>query len=154
MSPSIFYNWLLAILFKISKTPITLNNLFPFSNSISCPHGDIYSLWASDAIWRQRYGSKLAQVMVCCLTTLSHYLNQSLPIINDVLWHSHESNFAISTYKVFFSNMCSEITLSKQLTTTQEPLSWRPIFIGLLWDRSITSKMVQFLLMLLPHAPC
>ena len=34
------------------------------------------SLWPSDAIWRQRSGSTLAQVMSCCLTAPSHYLNQ------------------------------------------------------------------------------
>ena len=39
--------------------------------------GLINSLWPSDTIWRQRSGSTLAQVMACCLTTPSHYLNQS-----------------------------------------------------------------------------
>ena len=34
------------------------------------------SLWPSDTIWRQRSGSTLAQVMACCLTAPSHYLNQ------------------------------------------------------------------------------
>ena len=34
------------------------------------------SLWPNDAIWRQRSGSTLAQVMACCLTATSHYLNQ------------------------------------------------------------------------------
>ena len=34
------------------------------------------SLRPSDAIWRHRSGSTLAQVMVCCLTAPSHYLNQ------------------------------------------------------------------------------
>ena len=29
-----------------------------------------------DAIWRDRSGSTLAQVMACCLTAPSHYLNQ------------------------------------------------------------------------------
>ena len=30
----------------------------------------------SDAIWRHRSGSTLGQVMACCLTAPSHYLNQ------------------------------------------------------------------------------
>ena len=30
----------------------------------------------SDVIWWYRYGSTLAQVMACCLTAPSHYLNQ------------------------------------------------------------------------------
>ena len=39
------------------------------------------SLRPSDAIWRQRSGSTLAQVMTCCLTAPSHYLNQCWLII-------------------------------------------------------------------------
>ena len=45
------------------------------------------SLWLSDAIWRQGSGSTLAQVMACCLTAPSHYLNQSWLIIIKVKWH-------------------------------------------------------------------
>ena len=37
----------------------------------------INSLWPSDAIWRQGPRSTLAQVMACCLTAPSHYLNQA-----------------------------------------------------------------------------
>ena len=44
----------------------------------------INSLWPSDAIWRQRSGSTLAQVMACCLTAPSHYLHQCWLIINEV----------------------------------------------------------------------
>ena len=47
----------------------------------------INSLWPSDAIWRQRSGSTLAQVMACCLTAPSHYLNQCWLIISEVQWH-------------------------------------------------------------------
>ena len=36
----------------------------------------VNSLWHSDAIWQLRSGSTLAQLMVCCLTAPSHYLNQ------------------------------------------------------------------------------
>ena len=31
---------------------------------------------------------KLPQIMACCLTAPSHYLNQCRPIISEVLWHS------------------------------------------------------------------
>ena len=37
--------------------------------------GCFNSLWPNDGIWRQRSGSTLAQVMACCLTVPSHYLN-------------------------------------------------------------------------------
>ena len=48
------------------------------------------SLWPSDAIRRQGTESTLAQVMACCLTAPSHYLNQCLLIVSKVLWHSSE----------------------------------------------------------------
>ena len=44
-------------------------------------------------IWRQRSRSTLAQVMACCLTAPSHYLNQFWLIISKVQWHSSEGNF-------------------------------------------------------------
>ena len=53
----------------------------------------INSLRPSDAIWRQRSRSTLAQVMACCLTAPSHYLNQCWLIISNVQWHSSEGNF-------------------------------------------------------------
>ena len=49
----------------------------------------INSLWPSGAIWRQRSGSTLVQVMACCLTAPSHYLNQCWLIISEVSWHSY-----------------------------------------------------------------
>ena len=47
----------------------------------------------SDAIWRQRTGSTLAQVMAWCLTAPSHYLNQCWLIISEVQWNSYKGNF-------------------------------------------------------------
>ena len=60
------------------------------------------SLWPSDAIWRQGSWSTLVQVMACCLTAPSHYLNQCWLIITKrpvmFIWgqfrlryHSHHS---------------------------------------------------------------
>ena len=48
----------------------------------------IKSLWPSDTIWRHRSWSTLAQVMACCLTAPSHYLNQCWLITSKVQWHS------------------------------------------------------------------
>ena len=51
----------------------------------------VNSLWpsaCSDAIRRQETESTLAQVMACCLTAPSHYLNQCWLIISKVLWQS------------------------------------------------------------------
>ena len=51
------------------------------------------SLGPSDAIWWQRSGSTLAQVMACCLTATSHYLNQCWLIISKIEWHSSKGKF-------------------------------------------------------------
>ena len=55
------------------------------------------SLWPSDAIRRQRSGSTLAQVMACCLTAPSHYLNHCWLIISKVQWHLSEGTFTTDT---------------------------------------------------------
>ena len=63
-------------LFYLSKIPF------------KSPRGWVNSLWPSDAIWWQRSGSTLAQVMACCPTAQSHYLNQCWLIISEVQRHS------------------------------------------------------------------
>ena len=50
-----------------------------------------------DAIWRQRSGSSLTQVMACCLMAPSHYLNQCWLITSMVQWHSYEGSFTRDT---------------------------------------------------------
>ena len=52
----------------------------------------VNSLRPSDAIWWHRSGSTLAQVMACCLTAPSHYLNQCWLIISSVQWLSSKDN--------------------------------------------------------------
>ena len=48
------------------------------------------SLGPSDSMWRWRSWSTLVQLMSCCLTAPSHYLNQCWLIISQVMWHSSE----------------------------------------------------------------
>ena len=54
------------------------------ANTLELLQSCINSLGPSDAIWRHRSGSTLAQVMACCLTAPSHYLNQCWLIISKV----------------------------------------------------------------------
>ena len=74
----------------------------------------VYTLWPSDAIWRQRSGSTLAQVMACCLTAPSHYLNQCWLIISEVQWHSYKGNFTRDASTInplnLFQNYMSKIS--------------------------------------------
>ena len=60
----------------------------------------VNSLGPSDAIWRQRSGSTVAQVMACCLMAPSHYQNQCWLIISKVEWHSSKGNFTRDTSAV------------------------------------------------------
>ena len=48
-------------------------------------------------------GSILAQVMACCLTAPSHYLNQCW-LISEVLWHSPGNNFYMSAQATILHN--------------------------------------------------
>ena len=75
----------------------------------------INSLWPSDAILQHRSGSTLPQVMACCLTAPSHYLEQywrsrwiqytppptslggGIIIISEVHYHSHQHIFPRET---------------------------------------------------------
>ena len=57
----------------------------------------INSLWPNNAIWWHRSGSTLAQVMACCLTAPSHYLNQCWLIITKIHLHSSDGNFTRDT---------------------------------------------------------
>ena len=64
----------------------------------------VNSLWPRDFIWRQGSRSTLGQVMACCLTAPSHYLNQCWPMISEVLWHSPDSNFTENTEDIYRRN--------------------------------------------------
>ena len=59
----------------------------------------VNALWPSDAIWQHRTESKLVQVMAFCLAAPIHYLNQCLLLINEVLWHSPQTNFTAMKMK-------------------------------------------------------
>ena len=82
----------------------------------------INSLWPSNTIWRHKSGSKLAHVIVCCLTAPSHYLNQCWLIISKVQLHSSGCNFtrdvsAITEIglKNTYLNFCSNLPGANEL---------------------------------------
>ena len=75
---------------------------FQEKHQLNCfNHNEAYvlfnSLGPNDTIWQHRSGSTLAQVMACCLTAPSHYLNQCWVITNMVQWQSPKSYFTINT---------------------------------------------------------
>ena len=80
----------------MNKYPVTVLNLL-------CP---------SDAIWRHRSRSALAQVMVSCLKAQSHYLKQCWLIIKGFAWHSLDTIFTGSAQdiisKISFKNISAK----------------------------------------------
>ena len=54
----------------------------------------------ASAIWQQGSRSTLVQVMACCRTAPSHYLNQCWLIIIEVQWRSPEGNFISDTSSI------------------------------------------------------
>ena len=89
-------------------------------NTLRPNYTTVNSLWPSDTMWQQRSGSTLAQVMACCLTAPSHYLNQSWQTIIKVLCHSPDVNstfLILSTTSInsdinFFLRKCTWICCS------------------------------------------
>ena len=71
-----------------------------------------------------RSGSKLAQVMACCLTAPSHYLNQCWLIISKVQWHSYQGNFTrdASTVGQWLKSVW-KLHIYNFLQISQEPMS-------------------------------
>ena len=68
-------------------------------------HMYLNSLWPTDAIWQYETGSELVQVIACCLTAQSHYLNQSwLPCGRQgfVFGHSAGSIFHVFSWMDMF----------------------------------------------------
>ena len=97
-------------------------------------------MWTSDAIWRHRAGSTLAQVMDCCLIAPRHYLNQCWLLIREVLWQSPESNFTVSAEAAILCDEFENYTF--KITATSLRGQWvNMVFLDLstlmwlmLWD--------------------
>ena len=68
-----------------------------------------------DATWQHRPGSTLAQIMACCLTSPSHYLNQRWLFVKGFVWHSAESNFIRHVLMHLIRKMYSAIAFLKSL---------------------------------------
>ena len=113
-----------------------------------------------NVIWWYRSGSTLAQVMACCLTAPSHYLNQCWFLMSEVLWHSCEGNFVVNTRstdkwnefkkKIVFPELpehrpgVNEFTASEKCYKTH---------ISILMSCFVTTSMMQPLMTMQPFPP-
>ena len=77
------------------------------------------SLRPGDAIWRHRSGLTLTQVMACCLTAPSHYLDQFWFLSNGFC-DIHLRTISKEMLMTLIRHMCSEIALLKLLPNKPE----------------------------------
>ena len=80
-------NWIIILSFRRQWVNTASSETHPACTLIAyqCHWSPaVNSLRPSDATWRHSSGSTLAQVMACCLTAPSHYLNQCWLIISKV----------------------------------------------------------------------
>ena len=80
--------WSNARILLIQTSGTNFSEIFIKIDAFSFKKMHFNSLGPGDAIWQQRSGSPLAQVMAWCLTAPTHYLNQCWLIIRKVEWHS------------------------------------------------------------------
>ena len=95
----VMFTWILKI-----STPKLYLEIYTFEITATSPRERVNSLWPSDVICRQGSRSTLAQVMACCLTAPSHYLNQYWLMISEVLWHSADKKFTENTSDIYHWN--------------------------------------------------
>ena len=102
----------------------------------------VNSLWPSDAIWQQRPGSTLAQVMACCLTAPSHYLNQCWLIISGVQWHSYQGNFMQTKSSLQSDRQTDGWTDRRR--QQQYPFSLKALGVEIFLDINFNWKLTNF----------
>ena len=74
-----------------------------FDSAATSPRGQrFHSLWTNNTICWHISGSTLSQIIACCLTAPSNYLDQGWLTIKGVQWHPPDSNI-ISVHD-FFKN--------------------------------------------------
>ena len=88
-----------------------------------------------------RPGSTLAQVMTCCLTAPSHYLNQCWLIINGVGGYSPESTLMENDQDIIQHNVFESYTSKKYSDISKRPVYLCYSFISLIF--TTTNKWNQ-----------
>ena len=96
----------------------------------------VNSLRPCDAIWQHRSGSTLAQVMACCLTAPSHYLNRCW-LISKVYSGIHLRTISLEIPQPPFIKVSMKITYLK--------LNWNPPGANeLTYDKRILMMSLSF----------
>ena len=103
-------------------------------------------LWPNNAIWHHRFGTTLTQVMACCLMAPSHYLNQCWLFVNEVLWHSPESNFRASaettSLKIILLKLEPHLPGANELIVAWAILSELCVWVVFLYNYKLSLRMI------------
>ena len=104
-------NWTIGnkLLWNLNWNLYIITEENPFENfiwkmaAILCRPQCVNSLRPSDAVWRQWSWTTLAQVMACCLTAPSHYLNQCWLIRGSVayFWEQFRRNCSRYRFRIW-----------------------------------------------------
>ena len=121
-----FYGPITVVKYVITHRQVFVNCLMQKRHNFTANAMELHcfyinSLWPSDAIRRQETESTLAQVMACCLTAPSHYLNQWWLIISKVLWHSSEG-IIVRRYQSVKQDW--KLHFLDRTQMSQGPMSW------------------------------
>ena len=127
--------------YNISPSYISLACGFYRVNSSTCSDININLLWPSDGTRRQRFGSTLVQVMACCLTAPSHYLDECWLIISGVLWLSPESHFTWYAQDSYLWNKFENYWF--KITNTPPRDQWDKVCIGVTQQGQMTQKYIN-----------
>ena len=76
-----------------SVRPNVIHYMSTSGTDLSFPSPQMQLLTPIDAIWRHGTWTTLVQIMICCLTAPSHYLNQCWLIPSQAQWHFYEGCF-------------------------------------------------------------
>ena len=100
-------------------------------------------------IWRHRSGSTLAQVIACCLTAPSHYLNQYWFIISTVQLYPYKDNFTRDTSAINHQNSLVNYLSEKWLTFHKETEIYKVSLQGiteyLLFFKQLQQMIISFI---------
>ena len=107
-----FQFWWLQMYVPVLVTADVCYSFIVTLNMLNLFWKELNSLWPSDVIWRPQSGSVLAEVMACCLTSPSHYLNQYWLIIKG---GNHTRAISQRVPELIFCIMIMEMKLLKLL---------------------------------------
>ena len=131
---------LFFILYSSEDMPFLFQSVF-ISSTCACMQLFLLSFnsfWPSDAIWQYRSGSTLAQVIACCLTTPSYYVDLSSKVLCGS-WDNFTKAYELNPWHLLEDHTLKSrphLPGSKELSTNVTV--WCPLISG--WCKDTTAQ--------------